>query len=208
MDKFVTTKFYYMKSTRIISFAIALPLILVYACGSKSKKSDTTTTDNKGTTTTTTTNNNSAGKAGTWKIIGKEGAWGGTIALTTMSNSLYSIESSGALYKTNLADGTWKQIGKPEFGNTKFMFNANGNIYTIEKNGSLYEVNAESGTWKGIGKPGAWKATIAGTVMNNALYTVESSGALYKTDLSSGKWAQIGKPEFGSTKFMVAGASN
>ncbi|MBC7875003.1 MAG: hypothetical protein H7Y01_13455, partial [Ferruginibacter sp.] len=43
--------------------------------------------------------------------------------------------------QTNLFDGSWKPIGKPEFGNTKFLVAGNNKIYTIEKSGTLYEIN-------------------------------------------------------------------
>jgi hypothetical protein len=59
----------------------------------------------------------------------------------TMNGMLYSIEKNGKLYETNLSNGSWKQIGGAEFGNTKFMMAANGHLYTIENSGSLYEIN-------------------------------------------------------------------
>lgn len=40
-------------------------------------------------------------------------------------------------------DANWKQIGKEDFANTKFMMSAGNKIYTLEKDGSLYQVNAE-----------------------------------------------------------------
>jgi hypothetical protein len=141
---------------------------------------------------------------GSWKQLGKNGEWKATIVATSNGNSMYTVESSGALYKTDLTTGTWKQIGKSEFGNTKFIQYANGSLYTIETNGSLYKVNPSSGSWSQIGKAGEWKATIHNCILGGAMYSIESSGALYKTNLTTGTWKQIGKSEFGNTKFMLA----
>ena len=63
-----------------------------------------------------------------------------------LNSTLFTIESSGALYATNLTDGSWHQIGKAEFGATKFLAAANSKLYTIEKSGTLYQMNPVSGT--------------------------------------------------------------
>ncbi len=59
---------------------------------------------------------------GDWKRIGKAGEWKNTIALATMNDRLYTIEKGGALYVTDLPAGTWRQVGKTEFGRTLFLF--------------------------------------------------------------------------------------
>jgi predicted secreted protein len=136
------------------------------------------------------------------KQVGQPGAWKATIAGVGMGGKLYTVESSGVLYVTDPASGSWKAIGKPEFKNTRFLFASGGMLYTIEKDGSLYVVSPADGSWKRLGQQGAWKATIAGVGAGGKLYTVESSGVLYVTDLSSGAWKAIGKPEFGNTAFL------
>ena len=103
---------------------------------------------------------------------------------------------------TNVNTGVWQHVGKAEFRNTKFLYNANGNLYSIEKDGSLYEISQANGSWRRIGPKAAWANTIAGAAQNGKLYTVERTGALYKTNLSTGIWQQIGKAEFANTKFM------
>ena len=81
---------------------------------------------------------------GAWKQIGSAGAWKGTTHGATIGDKLYTVEaSSGAFYETDLTTGTWKQIGKPDYGNTKFLTAANNKIYTIEKSGTLYEINVK-----------------------------------------------------------------
>lgn len=136
--------------------------------------------------------------------LGQVGEWKDTVAAATSNNRLYTIEKSGALYVTDLSNGRWSQIGKPEFANTRFLFSVGPNLYTIETDGSLYRVNSSYGTWSRVGQAGEWRNTIAGTVLNGRLYTVESTGILYETNPSSGVWKQIGKPDFARTRHMFA----
>lgn len=139
-----------------------------------------------------------------WGHVGPAGAWKDTIAGTMFKGSLYTVESDGVLYVTDVNKGTWRAIGKPEFAQTRFMFAADNHLYTIETNGSLYQVNPRKGTWKQIGESSAWKKTIAGAVLKDRLFTVESDGGLYETDLASGEWKQIGQSEFDATVAMFA----
>lgn len=130
------------------------------------------------------------------------GAWSGTIALTTLGGSLYTIEKSGALYRTDLSSGRWVQLGKADFGNTAFMFADEQSLYTIETDGSMYRVSPMNGSWSRLGQAGAWKDTVALVPLSSSLYSVERSGALYRTNLANGGWAQLGKPEFAGTTFI------
>jgi len=134
---------------------------------------------------------------GSWKQVGASGGWKGTTNMTMINGEIFSVDKSGALYKTIAATGAWKKLGSAY--NTAFIFAGNGVLYTIENSGSLYVINRTDGSWKQIGVAGAWKGTIAATVYNGKLYTAEKSGALYLTDLATGRWVQIGKPEFGNT---------
>ena len=128
------------------------------------------------------------GVAGGWTLVGAKGAWKNTIAGAILRGRLYTIELSGVLYETDLSNGNWKPIGKPEFGNTAFMFAANNALYTIETDGGLYRVNPDDGSWEAVSAVAAWKNTTAGTILDNHLYTTETSGALYVTDLDAGTW--------------------
>lgn len=134
--------------------------------------------------------------------------WGNTIALTTLRGSLYTVEKSGTLYRTDLNTGKWVQLGKAEFGNTKFLFADSQNLYTIEVDGSLYRVNPANGAWTRVGQAGVWKDTIALVTLNDGLYTVERSGALYRTALSNAQWVQLGKAEFANTRLMFSDGPN
>ena len=80
-------------------------------------------------------------QTGAWSALGEPLGWKLTKAGAAFSDRLYTVEKSGCLFVTDLKTGTWKQLGKAEFGDTKFMFAAGDRAYTIEKDGSLYAVS-------------------------------------------------------------------
>jgi hypothetical protein len=137
------------------------------------------------------------------EVLGQSGAWKATMCGVVSANSrLYTIETNGALYSTNLETGRWFQIGKPEFAKTQFLFAVGVSLYTIERDGNFYRVNQSTGSWIRVGPTGAWKNTIAGTTLDGLLYTVDVSGALYETNPATGGWRQVGRPDFGNTTLM------
>src|SRR6185295_16919233 len=106
------------------------------------------------------------------------GAWSNTIALTTMNGRLYTVETSGALYQTDLGTGKWIKIGKSEFGNTRYLFAGSQHLYTIETDGSLYRVSPANGSWGRVGAAGEWRNTIAAVAYGDRLYSLEQGGTL------------------------------
>ena len=77
---------------------------------------------------------------GAWDSVGERGGWADTIAATTMGGALYTIESGGTLFETDLRTGRWAQRGDPDFADTEFMVAHGRSLYTIESSGSLYEI--------------------------------------------------------------------
>ncbi len=151
---------------------------------------------------------NQQGDQGSWQPVGPTGGWKNTLAGVFFRDRLYTVETNGILWRTDIDTGTWQQVGQPDFGNTAFMYCDAAWLYTIEKDGSLYRVSAADGTWKQVGAAGDWKDTLAGAILNGRLYTIEASGALYATDLATGKWKQIGKAEFADTKYLFAAGTS
>jgi hypothetical protein len=147
---------------------------------------------------------NQAGRPGGWIQVGPPGAWKDTLAGTVLKGRLYTTESNGCLYTTDLDTGGWTQIGKAEFGATRFLFAAGDKLYTIETDGTLYRVNPNDGTWEGVGPAGGWKATLAGAVLKGRLYTAESTGGLRVTELNTGGSTRVGGTGFGATRFLFA----
>ena len=128
-----------------------------------------------------------AGSPGGWARVGPAGAWKQTLAGAVLDGRLYTVESSGVLYVTNLDTGAWKDVGKPEFANTRFMFASAGRLYTVETSGSLYRVDPADGTWALVGADGAFAAMTAGAVLHGQLFEVEKDGGLYAADLTTGE---------------------
>ncbi len=144
------------------------------------------------------------GTPGAWGPLGRPGDWKNTRAVTVLDERLYSIEASGALYVTDLSNGNWMPLGKPEFAGTTFLFAAGNSLYTIEKDGNLFRVNPGDGAWVRVGAKEGWKGTLAGTVHKGLLYTIDAAGCLQMTVLGTGMKKQIGKAEFINTQRMFA----
>ena len=60
-----------------------------------------------------------------------------------------------------------------------------------------------AGEWEQVGAAAAWRATVAGAVLNGRLYTVEKKG-LWETDLATGARKAVGKPGLGAVQLLFA----
>jgi hypothetical protein len=147
---------------------------------------------------------NQEGAAGGWKQTGEAAGWKQTIAGAILHEKLFTVEDSGALYATDLRCGAWQQIGRAEFGNTKFMVSVGESLFTIETNGTLYRVNPANGRWARVGQDGIFGLTIGAVSLGGSIYTIESNGGLYVVDPHQGGWQQLGKADFADTRFFFA----
>ena len=147
---------------------------------------------------------NQVGEAGGWVRVGEQAGWKETTAGTIFNGKLYTTETSGNLYVTDLASGSWQQIGQSDFGATRFVFGAGTNLYTIESSGNLFRDDPASGAWAQIGANGDWKNTLGVAVLNDQLFSAGSGGGLFCTNLGDGAKRKIGGDEFGGTKFMFS----
>ena len=71
------------------------------------------------------------GAAGGWAQVGGNAQWKETIAGTIHDGKLYTAETNGGLYLTDLATGAWQQIGKSEFANTRFMVSITSMLWSV-----------------------------------------------------------------------------
>lgn len=146
-----------------------------------------------------------AADPGQWSRVGRAGDWKQTICATSDGSVMYSVESSGRLYLTNLRTGEWAPIGGADFAKTRFMLPGGNSLYTIESDGTLYRVDAGSGQWRALGQQGAWKKTTAATIIDQRwIYNTELDGYLYRTDARDGTFVRIGDRDFGSVERMHA----
>lgn len=142
--------------------------------------------------------------------LGKGGEWKDTVAGTALSGQLYTVESGGALYRTDPVGVQWAQLGKEEFGGTRLILNRDKGpyiepgLFTITKDGSLYKVDTANGGRKLMGAGGAWQGSKAGAIGMDFLYVVNAKGVLQSMPLSmaDGKPDPMGKPAFGRTTHL------
>src|SRR6266542_2722145 len=115
---------------------------------------------------------------GDWKRIGKAGEWKNTIALATMNDRLYTIESGG-LYRINPANGSWGLVGKADdWSGTRAVALLADQLYSANKSGALYQSSLATGRWVTVGKR-QFGNTAYLFVVNYKLYSIEADGSLY-----------------------------
>jgi hypothetical protein len=142
-------------------------------------------------------------KPGDWRQVGKGGDWNRTKLAAADGGKLYTIEKDGGFFVTDLTSGEWKQLGKPEYQNTRAMWAEGGKVVTLETTGSLFLINPADGSWSRIGKEGEWNRTAHGALVGGQLYTVEKNGQLFVTDLAKATWTELGKGDYAKTKIMT-----
>jgi hypothetical protein len=144
--------------------------------------------------------------SGAWSPVGSAGAYGAVRAGATFEGRLYTAEMDGALRVTNLADGSRRQIGKAEFGNTAALLASAGSLWTIDTDGNLFRVDARSGRWEHAGPAQGWRSLLAAVAIKDQLYSIQGKGTLHEARLPGGKRHQLGKADFGNTAFLFAGS--
>src|SRR6187200_3760397 len=81
---------------------------------------------------------------GTWRQVGESGIWNNTVFVSSTDGVLYTIEKSGALYKTDPTTAAYTLISS-QYGKTAGLVAGDKNIFTIETDGSLYRTNPSTG---------------------------------------------------------------
>jgi hypothetical protein len=117
--------------------------------------------------------------------------WKNTIDGFILDDILYTVESNGFIYCTDLKTGEWWFLYMSQF-HGKFFFTSCDKMFLIDLFGNLYKVTNKN-YYLQFGKKNSWKETIHTAVFNNKLYTVEKNFCLYETDLESGKWKELGR---------------
>ena len=90
-------------------------------------------------------------QSGAGQRVGPQGEWKSLLGAAIVDDRLYSIRDDGTLREAILGKdkgqvngkgrkGKGRQLGKAEFGNTRFLYASRRQLYTIENDGSLYEV--------------------------------------------------------------------
>jgi len=184
-------------------------LIALSSCGSKTTAPAAPAAKTSPTTTTTsapsTSPRNEVAVTGKWELVGKEGAWQGTVDMVGMDDSIWSVKADGSLYKTDPASGDSKQVGeKGSFQRLKLIAGMDHMLWSVE-NDTLYKSDPNTGKWELSGEGGGWARTIGMVGLNGILYSIEPDGSLWKTD-KSGEDTLIDKGSFkGCTQLTEMG---
>ena len=137
----------------------------------------------------------------TWKRIGPLGGWGNTITAAVWDDALFTIESTGSLFRTDVTSGEWTRIGPLAFLGTKFLLAYKKGLLSEERSGILYRIDPKTGTWEEIA--GEFDS-IAATVLNDQVYTIRRNGSLCRTEPDTGESEVIADNSFVGTQHLIA----
>lgn len=122
--------------------------------------------------------------------------WKNTLDGFIHGDILYTVESNGFIYCTDLNTGEWWFLylnvfyGKFFFKNCKDENNFFPKIYLIDQYGNLFRMFNKN-YYTQFGRKSSWKHTTLLTIFKNKLYSLETSEKLYATDLENGSWKEI-----------------
>lgn len=114
--------------------------------------------------------------------------WKNTLSSFIENNILYSVESNGFIYCTDLKNGEWWFMFHNQF-NANFIFKKFNKKYIIDQYGSLYLIS-EKNYYVQIGKKNSWKGTSHCVICGEKLYSIEHD-RFYESQLDNGKWKEI-----------------
>jgi hypothetical protein len=117
--------------------------------------------------------------------------WKNTLDGFIINDILYTVESNGFIYCTDINTGEWWFLYLSQF-HGKFFFNCEDKMFLIDLFGNLYRITNKN-YYLQFGKKNSWRETIHAAVLNKKLYTVEANNRFYETDLETGKWKEIGR---------------
>jgi len=126
--------------------------------------------------------------------------WKNTLDGFIHGDILYTVESNGFIYCTDLNTGEWWFLylnvfyGKFFFKNCKDENNFFPKMYMLDQYGNLFQMFNKN-YYTQFGKKGSWKNTSFLTVFKNKLFSLETSEKLYETDLTTGNWREIINPQ-------------
>lgn len=132
----------------------------------------------------------------TLKQIGKETVLFSDIYVEWFNHNLYTIENTGALYKTDLVTGMHTRLGKVTYKHTRFLFVVNAQLYCMEDDGSMNRIDIYSGEWTIVSPIGTWNNINRVLVVGNKFYTTENGALYYHPTMNDRVKKQIGESDF------------
>jgi hypothetical protein len=126
--------------------------------------------------------------------------WKNTLDGFIHGDILYTVESNGFIYCTDLNTGEWWFLYLNVFYGKFFFKNCNDEknffpkMYMLDQYGNLFQMFNKN-YYTQFGKKGSWKNTSFLTVFKNKMYSLETTEKLYETDLTTGVWKEIVQPQ-------------
>lgn len=117
------------------------------------------------------------------------------------SQEIFLSTLNNLLYRLDLADCSYEQIGVMPTSSTDISFHPNGNLYSVSSTGSLYEIDVLSGTANLIHtfEPGASQLYTALTISAEGIfYACGLGGDLWRYDLATDTGAFLGNVGYGA----------
>ena len=140
--------------------------------------------------------NNASAQTVTLKQIGKETVLFSDIYVEWFNQNLYTIENTGALYKTNLVTGSHTRLGNVTYRHTRFLFVVNAQLFCIEDDGSMNRIDINTGAWTVVSPMGTWNSINRVITVGNKFYTTENGVLYYHPTIVYRVKKQIGDADF------------
>jgi hypothetical protein len=134
---------------------------------------------------------------GNFTILGQQGIWPGTEAVTSSSNGYIYIAQNARIHKMDPNTGQFTIIGNPEWANTEAMVAYNGYLY-ISENGYLYKVNENTGTYIQL-NDAEWAGTQGMASGEDGWIYLVQNGYLHRVNAETGVWNVLGERDWLNT---------
>lgn len=132
----------------------------------------------------------------TLKQIGKETVMFSTRYADWFNQHLYTIENTGALYKTDLITGFQTRLGNVVYRNTRYLFMVSGQLYCMENDGSMNRIDIFTGAWTVVSPIGTWTNINRVLVVGRKFYTTQNGALYYHPTMNERVKTKIGDDDF------------
>jgi hypothetical protein len=139
---------------------------------------------------------NTTAQTVTLKQIGDKTVMYSSRYVEWFNHNLYTIENTGALYKTDLNTGTQTRLGNVTYRSTRFLFMVRGVLYCMENDGSLYSIDIFTGAWTIVSPIGTWNEIERVLVVGRNFYTTQNGVLNLHPTMSDRGKKQIGDADF------------
>jgi hypothetical protein len=121
------------------------------------------------------------------------------------NGTLYTLDNTGALFRSSLDSGNHSRIGNAVFKNARFFFGFSNRLYIIETDGSMDQIDPLTGNWSVASSIGTWSLIDKAFVVKNSFFAVENGTLFYYPLLNPRLRKQRGEAEFYNIGLLLRG---